>query len=325
MPDYRKTLERLQKMATDGIDEIDSKLGLKEKIEDGAKAVADAARSGTDYLRTEAERTEIGRKAAKVAEDVFETAGDAARAAWSVSEPVRSTAAQAGAAASNAAAQAAGQAADAVSDTADAVGTGARRVASVVGFGASVASVADSARRAGSKAGEWVKEDPARAAVTGAAMAIGAGLGVVVSGLSTHWLMNSAIPAWTVKQLADNFDGYLRRREELIDAGQLSEADAERIAFERDIAKRVGAPLLGAFAFASGAVMLTNIFAAADVTGFPVGTIIGGQPLLEGIWFFANGMICFKTSYDFFMIALDGDEDVESMVAEIRGLLPSPA
>jgi len=51
----------------------------------------------------------------------------------------------------------------------------------------------------------------------------------------------------------------------------------------------------------------------------------GGNPLLEGVWFFGNGMICFKTSYDFFMIALDGQEDVEKMVKEIKGLLPQAA
>ena len=71
--------------------------------------------------------------------------------------------------------------------------------------------------------------------------------------------------------------------------------------------------------------MMTNIFNAGTVTGFPLGSIIGGSPLLEGVWFFGNGMVCFKTSYDFFMIALDGDEDVERMVTEIKGLLPAVA
>ena len=52
---------------------------------------------------------------------------------------------------------------------------------------------------------------------------------------------------------------------------------------------------------------------------FRSATIIGGNPLLEGVWFFGNGMVCFKTSYDFFMIALDGQEDVEKMVKEIKG------
>jgi len=156
-------------------------------------------------------------------------------------------------------------------------------------------------------------------------MAVGAGLGIVFTGLSSHWLLNSAIPTWSVKKLAERFDGYLKRREDMIAKGQLSEADAERIKFERDIARRVGAPLLGAFSFASGAVMLTNIFNPATVTGFPIGNIIGGNPVLEGVWFFGNGMVCLKTSYDFFMIALDGQEDVDRMVKEIKGMLPETA
>jgi len=34
-------------------------------------------------------------------------------------------------------------------------------------------------------------------------------------------------------------------------------------------------------------------------------------------------MVCFKTSYDFFMIALEGQDDVQKMVKEIKGLLPA--
>jgi hypothetical protein len=49
---------------------------------------------------------------------------------------------------------------------------------------------------------------------------------------------------------------------------------------------------------------------------------LGGNPALESVWFFANGMVCFKTSYDFFMIALDNQEDVQKMVREIKGMLP---
>ena len=154
-------------------------------------------------------------------------------------------------------------------------------------------------------------------------MAIGAGLGVVFTGISSHWLLNSALPTYSVKKVAQEFDAYLKRREDMIAKGQLSDADTERVKFERDIAKRVGAPLLGAFSFASGAVMMSNVLNPAAVTGFPLGNIIGGNPLLEGVWFFGNGMVCFKTSYDFFMIALDGQEDVEKLVKEVKGLLPA--
>ena len=44
--------------------------------------------------------------------------------------------------------------------------------------------------------------------------------------------------------------------------------------------------------------------------------------MLEGVWFFGNGLVCFQTSYDFFMIALDGQEDFERMVKEVKGMLP---
>ncbi len=322
MTDYKGKFERWQKKATEKFEEIDAQLGLKEKIEGGARVVVETAQKGAEYIKTEAEKTEVGKSAVKVAEDVITTANEAAKTAWNVSEPVRDVAADAGVKAGGVVVDAAGKAGEIIDDAAQTVGTNAKRVSKVVGFGSSLSTTIDAGLRSAKKAADWAAEDPLRAAATGVSMAIGAGLGVVFTGLSSHWLLNSAIPTWSVKKLAENFDGYLKRREELIEKGQLNDADAERIKFERDIATRIGAPLLGAFSFASGAVMMTNIFNPKNITGFPIGTIIGGNPLLEGVWFFGNGMVCFKTSYDFFMIALDGQEDVEKMVSEIKGLLP---
>jgi hypothetical protein len=322
MADYKERFDAWTKKATEKFEEIDAQLGLKEKIEGGAKVVVDAAKTGADYIKTEAEKTDLGKKAVKVTEDVIDTASGAAKTAWNVSEPVRDVAVDAGTKAGGVVVDTAEKAGDFFSDATDTVGTNAKRVAKVVGFGSSLSTTFDSGVRSAKKAAEWAKEDPLRAATTGVSMVIGAGLGIVFTSISSHWLLNSAIPTWSVKKLAENFNDYLERREDMIAKGQLSEADAERIAFERDIATRIGAPLLGAFSFASGAVMMTNILNPATVTGFPIGSIIGGNPLLEGVWFFGNGMVCFKTSYDFFMIALDGQEDVEKMVKEIKGLLP---
>ena len=322
MTDYKEKFDHWTKKATEKLEEIDAQLGLKEKIEGGARVVVDAAKTGADYIKTEAEKTHVGKKAVKVAEDVIGTANDAATTAWNASEPVRDAATDVGAKAGSVVVETAEKAGEFIDDAAGTVGTNAKRVAKVVGFGASLSTTLDAGLKSVKKAADWAMEDPLRAATTGVSMAIGAGLGVVFTGLSSHWLMNSAIPTWSVKKLAEQFNGYLKRREDLIEKGQLSEADAERIAFERDIATRIGAPLLGAFSFASGAVMMTNIFDPKTITGFPLGNIIGGNPLLEGVWFFGNGMVCFKTSYDFFMIALDGQEDVEKMVREIKGLLP---
>ena len=334
MSEYKERFERWQKRATEKLSEIDNQLGLKDKIEGGARAVVETAQKGADIIKAEAEKTEVGKQAVKVAEDVIQTAGDTAKAAWTVSEPIRDVATDAGERAGSVVVDVAGKAGDVVFDAAgragemfddarDTVGTNAKRVSSVVGFGAGLTSAVESGFRSFQKAVDWATEDPLRAATTGVSMAVGAGLGVVFTGLSSHWLFNSALPAWSVKKLGENFDGYLKRREELIEKGRLSDADAEQIRFERDIARRIGAPLLGAFSFASGAVLMTNIFNPKTITGAPISWIIGGNPLLEGVWFFGNGMVCFKTSYDFFMIALDGQEDVEKLVRDVKGLLPS--
>lgn len=323
MSDYKEKFERWQKKATERFEEIDAQLGLKDKIEGGARVVVETAKTGADRLKTEAAKTDVGKRAVQVAEDVVTTATGTAKTAWNVSEPLRDAAVDAGTKVGGAVVDVAGKAGDVVEDAVDSVGTNAKRVSKVVGFGAGLSSTLESALNTAKKASDWVQADPLRAAATGASMAIGAGLGVVFTGISSHWLLNSAIPAYSVKKIAQEFDGYLKRREDMIEKGQLSDADAERIKFERDIACRIGAPMLGAFSFASGAVMMSNVLNPATVTGFPLGNIIGGNPLLEGVWFFGNGMVCFKTSYDFFMIALDGQEDVEKMVKEIKGLLPA--
>lgn len=336
MADYKDTFERWQKKASAKFDEIDEQLGLKDKIGEGARVVVETAQKGAERLKTEAERSEVGKQAVKAAESVINTAGDTAKAAWKTSEPIREAATDAGekaggvvieaaGKATEIAFDAAGKAGEIIDDSTESVKANAKRVANVVGFGSSLSGAFDSALKSFQKAADWAVEDPLRAATTGVSMAIGAGLGVVFTGISSHWLFNSALPAWSVKKLGESFDGYLKRREELIEKGQLSEADAEQVRFERDIARRVGAPLLGAFSFASGAVMMTNILNPKTITGAPIGWIIGGNPLLEGVWFFGNGMVCFKTSYDFFMIALDGQEDVEKLVKEVKGLLPSAA
>jgi hypothetical protein len=49
----------------------------------------------------------------------------------------------------------------------------------------------------------------------------------------------------------------------------------------------------------------------------------GGRRLLEGVWLFANGVICFHQGYKFFMMALADQQEVARMVREIKGLLPA--
>src|SRR5829696_4403178 len=325
MADYKEKFGKWQRDAKEKFEEIDDQLGLKEKLGDSARAVIDTAQKGAQKIKAEAEKSEVGKQAVKLTEDTLKTAEETAKKAWNASEPIRDVAEDAGEKAGSAAKDLGVRAAGIIDDVIHAVGANAQRVSSVFNFGVGWTRTFDSAWKAIGKTSDWVQDYPVQAATTGVSMAVGAGLGVVFTGISSHWLFNSAIPAWSVKKISDQFNEYLGRREELIAKGELSEADAERVRFERDIAKRIGAPLLGAFSFASGAVMMTNIFNPKTITGAPLDWLIGGNPLLEGVWFFGNGMVCFKTSYDFFMIALDGQEDVQRMVREIKGMLPETA
>ena len=333
MSDYKERFGKWQKDAKEKFEEIDKQLGLKEKIEEGARAVVDTAQKGAEKIKAEAEKSDVGRQAVKVAEETFKTAEETAKKAWNASEPIRDAAEDAGekagdvvGAAGKAASDVIGVAAEKAGsifeDARETLGSSAKKFSQAFNFGAGFTRSMDSAYKSLSKASGWIQENPLQAATTGVSMAVGAGLGIVFTGISSHWLFNSALPAWSVKKIGEQFNEFLKRKEDLIEKGRLTEAEAERVRFERDIAKRIGAPLLGAFSFASGAVMMTNILNPKTITGAPIDWIIGGNPLLEGVWFFGNGMVCFKTSYDFFMIALDGQEDVERMVREIKGLLP---
>jgi len=323
MTDYKERFDKWQRDAKDKFDEIDKQLNLKEKIGESARVVVETAQKGAEKIKTEAEKSEVGKQAVKVAEDTIKTAGETAKKAWDASEPLRDVAADAGAKAGEAAKEAGKRAGEIIDDVSGSVGTTADRVSKVFNLGASWTRTFDSAMKSFQTATGWITENPLQAAATGVSMAVGAGLGVVFTGISSHWLFNSALPTWSVKKLAEQFNSYLKSQEELIAKGELSEAEAERVKFERDIAKRIGAPLLGAFSFASGAVMMTNIMNPKTVTGAPIDWILGGNPILEGVWFFGNGMVCFKTSYDFFMIALEGQDEVQKRVKEIKGLLPT--
>lgn len=345
MADYKERFDKWQREAKERFDDFDRQLGIKEKIEEGAKVAKEAAKKGAETLKesaqkikTEAENSEVGKQAAHAAEQT-------AKKAWDASEPLRNIAEDAGGRAADIVAVtaveaekvikevgkqagavfnvAADKAGEAFEEARDSFGTTADRISRAFNLGASWTRTIDSAIKTVQKTTDWISEKPLEAATTGVSMVVGAGLGVVFTGISSHWLFNSALPAWSVQKASEQFQSYLKSQDELIKSGELSQAEAERIEFERDIARRVGAPLLGAFSFASGAVLMTNVFNPKTLTGFPIDLLLGGNPLLEGIWFFGNGVICFKTSYDFFMFALEDHDEVQRMVREIKGLLPA--
>jgi len=351
MADYKDRFEKWQRDAKEKFEEIDDQLGLSDKLEEGVKVAkktakkgAETVKEGVEKLKDEAEKTDIGKKAVEVAEDAYETVEDTAKKAWDASEPVREVADDAresaeeviGSATENAgevlktAGKKAGEvinvagekAGEVLGDTGKTIKSTAEGITKALGLGISWTRTIDSTLRTFQKTSKWVQEKPLQAASTAVSVVVGAGLGVVFTGISSHWLFNSALPAWSVQQIGSRFNTYLKDQEKLIEEGELTTAQAERVEFERDIAKYVGAPMLGAFSFASGAVMMTNIFNPRTITGAPIDWLLGGNPALEGMWFFGNGMVCFKTSYDFFMLSLEDHDDVQRIVKEMKGLLP---
>lgn len=352
MADYKEKFEKWQREAKERFDDFDKQINLKEKLGESAKIVVETAQKGAETLKEsaqkikhEAEKSEVGKQAAKVAEDAFKTAEEGAKKAWTASASVRSAAGDAGEKAADAFSKSAvdaesilksvGKTATEVFDIAgvkaneiygdarESFGATANRVSNIFSFGASWTRTIDATLKTVRQTSDWIAEKPLQAATTGVSAAVGATLGVVFTGISSHWLFNSALPTSAVKMAGEKFQSYLEEQDELLAKGDLSQVEIERIQFEREIAKYVGAPLLGAFSFASGAVMLTNVFNPKTITGAPIDWFLGGNPLLKGVWFFGNGLVCFKTGYEFFMFSLEDHEDVQRIVKEIKGLLPA--
>lgn len=353
MADYRDKLDEWREAARRKARELDEKYNIRERVEDAATAAGDAARRGADAVKSGAERART--EAERLGEDfdLGEHASDAKERAQEVGADVRTRAAGAAEEAARVARDVGGRVREASQKAERAAGDvlgGAKKyykgaekyykgAARAAGVGVKVAGLGARATRltAASTAGlyrayDWAKQNPKRAIVVTLSLAAGVragasfpGLDGVLLGAHPHWFTHSALPVWAMHRLGKKFDEYLRERERLINEGGLEEAERKRVEFERKMIRYVGAPLLGAFSCAAGVTMMAQIFQPGTVVGAPVSWLIGGNPLLSGIWLFANGVICIQQGYKFFMIALKDVEAAERIVREIRGLLPAGA
>jgi hypothetical protein len=335
MADYRDKLDEWREAARRKARELDEKYGIKERVEDGARVAGEAARrgaekaaAGADRARAEAGRIgddldlrehaeQVREQAQEVRERAQRAAEEAARVAREAGERVRT----AGRSAGQRAGEAFGNAR-----------TYYERASRVYGVGARATRLTTASSVGVFRAYEWARENPKRAiAVTlslAAGVRIGAsfpGLDAVFLGAHPHWFTHSALPVWALQKAGQKFDSYLREREQLIADGELDEAERRRVEFERKIVRYVGAPLLGAFSCAAGVAIWAQIFQPGPIVGAPISWLLGGNPILDGLWLFANGVICFQQGYKFFMIALKDQEDAARVVRELKGLLPAAA
>ena len=330
MTDYKEKFDDLHRAARRKARELDEKLGMKGIVEDTARIAGEAARrgaqtiaNGAEQLRNEAERLTDD---PQLRQNARRAAGEAKRHAKDAGKTIRDAANDAGKVIRDAAGPA-GKKAEQVFDEAVNYATTATKFA---GKGVRATRASAAATAGILKAKEWVKENPGKAAAVSVSLVLGIRLGAAFPGIDAvllrshpHWLTHSALPVWGLKKASEKFEAYLKKQEELIAAGALSEAERERVEFQRKITKYVGAPLLGAFSCAAGAAMFAQIVHPAGLTGAPISWLLGGNPFLDGVWLFANGVICFHQGYKFFMIALADQEEMNRVVREIKGLLPA--
>ena len=342
MADYRDRLDEWREAARRKARDLDEKYNIRERVEEGARAAGEAAKRGAEAVKTGAERAreeagrigdelDINEHAADVRDRTRETREQAARAAEEAARLAREVGGRV-----REAGQKAGERAEDFIGGAKKYYEGAARAA---GVGARFAGLGVRATRltAASTAGlyrayDWARQNPKQAIVVTLSLAAGVRAGASFPGLDgfllgahPHWFTHSALPVWAVRKVSQKFDDYLRERERLVAAGELDEADRRRVEFERKMVRYVGAPLLGAFSCAAGVAIFAQILQPGPIVGAPVSWLLGGNPVLDAVWLFSNGVICIQQGYKFFMIALEDVEAAERIVREIRGFLPAAA
>lgn len=307
--------------------ELDEKFDLKTKLEQGVNLASDVANKAGATVN---EAANLARdKASQINQEYRVT--DNLRTATAQAEETLREGARAAQTGATEAAQTAEQTAREVFGSAQ---TYYKRAEQAYNAGASGARLTEAALSGFQNARVWIKDNPGKATVVTFSLVAGIragsalpGLGATVLGstIAGNWFFHSALPIVGLRKLTESYAGYLKEQEQRLANGQMDEADRAQLEFQRNMTKYVGAPLLGAFSVAAGATMIGSAFSGATVTGFPLNLIIGGNPLLNGIWFFANGVICISEGYKFFMIALADEAEVQRVVREIKGLLPAAA
>jgi hypothetical protein len=320
MADYKDKFDEWQQAALRKARELDEKFAISDIVTEGARVAGEAAKRGADTVANGADR--IRNEAERLTDE--EQVGEAARRA--ASETVRGVK-KAGEAVRDVAGDAGKKAGEVFGEAKNYYA----RASEIYSTSAKFTRASTAATTGLFKARDWIKENPGKAALVSVSLVLGVragaafpGLDAVLLGSHPHWLTHSALPVYGLRKASEKFDTYLKKQEELIGRGELTEAEQQRIEFERNVAKYVGAPLLGAFSCAAGAAMWAQIFQPGAITGAPISWLLGGNPFLDGVWLFANGVICFHQGYKFFMIALANQKEVARVVREIKGLLPAP-
>lgn len=308
--------ERWKKKLTETAKELDSRYRITEALEQGAKVAAEGIRKSAEVA---AGGVEAVKKEWERLDQEYDIADAVKRATDGVVETAREHAKSAEAKADELLAEA-GKYYDKVERT-------TRVAEKTVRAGVTLKTSVEQAR-------DWIKRNPGKAAVVSLSVVMGARAGsafprldAVILGVGGqgHWFFHSALASYGLRKLSERYFAYLKRQEQLIQSGQLSEAEAARIEFQRNMTKYVGAPLIGAFHVAAGATLIAQSLSPGRIVGAPVEWILGGNPLLTSVWLFSNGLICIHDGYKLFVMAMADEETIMQFIREVKYLLPRPA
>jgi hypothetical protein len=336
--DYGKKFEELRDRARRKAEEADAKFGIRDRLGDTAKIAeealrksAQAAREAADAVREQAERVvpegetrERFRDAATAARDAASNAKDAATGAFRTGASAAEDAFRTGARTAE----------PYVSDFFGEAKQYYRTAAGAAAASTAAVFTATTVAETVASARTWIRENPGKATIVTLSLVAGVRAGsawpaldvtILGAGASGHWFFHSAIAAYGMRKLSERYMSFLKEQERLLAEGKLTEAERARVEFQHNAAKYVGAPLLGAFSVAAGATLMYEAFTGGAVVGFPVNLILGGNPILNSVWLFGNGLVCFHNGYKFFMMALAKEDEVDRVVRQLKGLLPAAA
>ena len=329
--EFGKRLHDWQDKARKKAEEVNLKYDIKGKVDESLKAagevskkVADVVSTGITAAKEQAEKIDSEHEVTGKVKQATTTAQDSFRqAATQAQETIKNQTGNLREGVKTAGAQAEeffGNAKQYYEYASSAAETGAK-----------TAKVTASLSKVVTNAKNWIKENPGKSAVVTFSMIAGTRIGAIFPNLDVsiigaggagNWFFHSATAQYGLRKLTEKYADYLKAQEQLINEGKLDEAERSRVEFQKNALKYVGAPLLGTFSIAAGATLMYEAFTGGLVTGFPVSLILGGNPLLNSIWLFGNGLVCFHNGYKFFMIALADEEEVVKIVREVRGMLP---
>ncbi|MBI3649582.1 MAG: hypothetical protein HY231_00865 [Acidobacteria bacterium] len=358
LDDLRRRAADAARQATEAAKEFDKKFEITDRLNQGARIATDALRKGADAATSTLDKTreevsrldrehKISETMRGAAKQTADAVGEAAQSVVNVADEVatqtgaKETASEVkekvGEVFDDAKKKADEFVGDAKAKTGDLFGSARKfydNAAGAAQSGVAAARLPASVLSAVASAKKWVQENPGKTAVVSLAFIAGTRAGSAFASLDVallgaggagNWLFHSAIVPYGLRKLSEKYAAYLQKQEALLQDGKLTEAETERVKFERNLAKYVGAPLLGAFSVAAGAGLVYEAFTGGIVGGLPINLVLGGNPLLSSLWLFGNGLICFHNGYKFFMMALGEQEEVAKVVRDIKGLLPAMA